>query len=190
MTNKSGIIVRSVGVIAATAILATGVTWAALSSSPVTLDDTNLTTGTASLKIWDGSTFTASAPGFQINNLIPGTDSDAQRFYFQNDGDISLNLTARVIGSPGSTGITSWGGVKVIFTEEESGLTQEYTISELIAGPVDLPGDGVEAGVQGDSNSTNADGNYNVRFNIESDNVTGSSASITDLDIQFDGAQQ
>ena len=87
-------VARAIAVVGAVVVLATSVTFAALQSQ-ATLTNSSIST-TASLKLWNGSSFQSTAPGFTINNLVPGSGSGELPFYFQNSGGIPLQISAKI----------------------------------------------------------------------------------------------
>ncbi len=113
-------VARAVVVIAAVMALVTSVTFAALQSQ-ATLTNNSISTATAGLKLWNGSSFESTAPGFTVTGLVPGEWSDDYNFYFQNDGEGPLFLTANVPQEPAlpegmdSYGFTGWENLKVAF---------------------------------------------------------------------------
>ncbi len=191
-------ITRAVGVFSAVAIVVGGVTFAALNSS-ATLSDNTLSTADASLKIYDFGTaaFESDAPGFNLSNLVPGAYSDKQLFYFLNDGEGDLTVTASVgdgdatttADDPVLTGVTA-ANVKLKFTSNAPGCaadTVETTLALLQAGDVALPCNPLSQGAQGNASAgaEETEGNYSVEFKLA--NVADEGASVNNLDIVFDG---
>ncbi len=180
MANRASIIVRAVGVIAATSALVTGVTWAALTSNTATLTSTTINSATASLKLWDGDSFETSAPGFTITGLVPGTGSE-QAFYFQNDGGVPLKLKAKIPALPSSSGFAGWENAKVTFTDEQNNTTVTTDMLALSTGDgVELPGDSAAAGTEG---------NFKAKFDIAPSSITGGQVTIDAFNIEFTGTQ-
>ena len=188
MANRASIIVRAVGVIAATSALVTGVTWAALTSNTATLTSTTINSATASLKLWDGDSFETSAPGFTITGLVPGTGSE-QAFYFQNDGEVPLKLKAKIPALPSSSGFAGWENAKVTFTDEQNNTTVTTDMLALSTGDgVELPGD-LTAGAQGNSAAAGTEGNFKAKFDIAPSSITGGQVTIDAFNIEFTGTQ-
>jgi hypothetical protein len=193
MSSKLGIIGRAIGSVGAVVALAGGITYAALTSNTATLSQSTISTGTASLKIYnfpDGQ-WETSAPGFQITKLVPGTGVD-EHFYLQNDGDSSLDVTATVPTLPGPPsggdyGFSGFQNVKVDITGEKCGDTVNTNLAALNAGKVALPCNPLTAGAAGNSNVTGTEGNYKIHFDINPDVVTGGSAGVGPFDIVFQG---
>lgn len=190
--SKVGIIARAATTVAAVSVLAGGVTFAALQDT-ATLTDNTITTATASLKLWDGDSFEDTAPGFQVTNLIPGTGSGPQKFYFENDSDSSLTVTAHVPTAPaepeGGYGFTGWENLKVKITNLNNGEPVETTMADLLSGDVVLPGDPLTAHAQGNSaaGSETTEGNYSMEFDIAPESVTGDHAGVGNFNIVFTG---
>lgn len=188
MTSKTFAISRAVGVIGATAVLATGVTFAALQSNVATLSNTSVTSSTASLKLWDGDSFELVAPGYTITNLVPGTGSAVQHLYMQNDGQIPLNVTAHVPAAPSASGFSGWENFKVKIASETGGSV-ETNMQALLSGNVVLPANPLSAGATGNSNVEGTEGNYTVTFDIDPSSTFGNSVSVGSFNIDFTGTQ-
>jgi hypothetical protein len=183
---------RAIGVIGVVAGLTTAVTFAALNDKAV-LADSSISTSTANLTLWDGDSFEQQAPGFVVTGLVPGEGSGDKLFYFKNGGDLDLKITAHVPNAPqppaGGYGFSGWENLKVAFTNKHDGSTTEATMAELLAGEVDLPGNPLAGGVQGNSGVADAEGNYAVNFDIDPSAVTGTHAGVGDFNIVFTGTQ-
>lgn len=193
MSRKLAIIGRAVGSVGAVVALAGGITYAALTSNTATLSDSTISTGTASLKIYDfeAGAFQEEAPGFQITNLVPGTGV-TESFYLQNDGDAPLTVTAKVPTLPaapegGEYGFNGFENVKISITGEKCSQTVNTNLAALNAAPVALPCNPLAAGAAGNSNVAGTEGNYKIKFDINPDVVTGSSAGVGPFDIVFQG---
>lgn len=179
--------VLTVGVVTG---LAGGVTYAALQSQ-ATLTGSSIDSGTASLLLWDGSTFASTAPGFTVTGLIPGVGKEYS-FYFKNGGDIPLKISAKVPSAPTASGFSGWENLKVTITDEEGGTpaVTNTNMAELLAGKqLNLVGDSLQAGAQGNSGVAGTEGNFKIKFDIDPTSVDGSHASVGVFNIDFNGAQ-
>ena len=184
---------RAVGVIGVVAGLATAVTFAALSSQ-ATLTDNNMSTATASLKLWDGDSFESTAPGFSLTNVIPGTNTAPFNFYFQNDGGLNLNVTAHIPVAPSTTNVADFADIDVTISSAELGCgipSVTTTMAALIAGEVALPCNSLTAGAQGNNQVgfETTEGNYSVVVNIDPTTVSGSQATVGNFNLVFTGTQ-
>ncbi len=185
MTARSLAMARAVGVIAATTAIVTGITFAQLNTT-ATLQNTTITTATADLTIWNGSTFTQLAPGFTVTGLVPGQWSAEQPFYLKNSGTGNLAITANIPNYPTYAGITDWSKVYVRITNTYQGTNIETNMQALHDGAVAFPPNALPAGAQGNSGG-NVAGNYSAAFYIDPASVTGSSAHIDAFDIVLTG---
>lgn len=188
MTSKTFAISRAVGVIGATAVLATGVTFAALQSNVATLSDNSVAATTASLSLYDAvsGTFKTPAAGFTVTDLTPGTLSSPKPFYLKNDGTSALDLAVKAESPASAVGFDQWSELKVQIKDFQGTLINT-DMAALIAGNVALPGDELPAGAQGDGNSTVA-GNYTISFYIDAADVSGSTLSVGNFDLDFIGS--
>jgi hypothetical protein len=181
-------LLRAIGVIGAVAALVTGITFAALQSQ-ATLTNNTISTASADLLLWDGDSFEETAPGFNVTNLLPGTPSAPQEFYFKNNGTATLNVTARIPVAPAVTNIGDFGEVDV--TLDCQGVGNDpvaTTMAALIAGEVALDTTLV-GGAQGVIGETENPANCTAVFNIDPITVSGESANIGSFDIRFTGNQ-
>ncbi len=183
--RKINPLARAIAVIGAVMALATGATFAALNST-ATLTNNTIDTADTSLLLWDGDSFETTAPGFTIDDLVPGQGTDPQLFYFQNTSELNEKVTARVIIAPGVTGFSGWNNLKVTFTELNSGATNSGTFEDLLNNNFNLPGT-LDAGATGNNQpgQETTEGNYSVEFDIVPAAVTGSSASVDSFDLTF-----
>lgn len=205
-------VIRAVVVIGAVMALVTSVTFAALQSQ-ATLTNNTISTATAGLKLWDGDSFESTAPGVNVEGLIPGDWSESYPIYFQNDGDAPLFLTANVPEQPQlpegmeDYGFTGWENLKVAFkgycgegASEEANRSNKWKddkqkdyvvktdMAALLAGEVTLPCGPLAEGATGDSNTPGTAGNYSVSFKIASDAITGDQAGVGSFDVVFNGS--
>ena len=194
-------------VVGAVLALVGGVTYAQLTST-ATLSSTSINTASAGLQIFDGTAFAPTAPGFAITNLVPGTGT-VENVYFQNNGGVTLGITANVPTQPTSSGFTGWNNATVKITAEDTSCTQapgwvantansdqansspftvDTDLQDLMAGNVVLPC-AMNAGAQGNNAVPGTSGNYDFKFDIHPASITGTSATIGVFDINFTGNQ-
>lgn len=187
-------VVRAVGVFSAVAIVAGGVTYAALTSQ-ATLTANTISSANASLLLWDGDSFENTAPGFNVTGLIPGQGSDEYKFYAKNAGDSAMTVTAKVPTAPaepaGGYDFSGWENLKVTFKSYAPDCggtdTVQTTMAALLAGEVALPCNPLDEGAQGDTGNAATEGNYSVKFDIAPESVTGDSPAVGNFDIVFTG---
>lgn len=187
---------RAVAVIGAVMMLVTGATFAALSNEAVLSNNLIGTrSATAELLIWDAEAneFQPEAPGFNFTELDPGDTSEAFPFYFQNTGNVDLNLSARInalpsgLGNGLTEGDLSADDVKLTF----SGMCEDEvsaTLDELVAG-VELPCNPLPEGAQGviGEDETNP-ANYRVTVSIDDDvETTETAIALGPFDLIFQG---
>ena len=186
--KKINPVARAILTIGAVMALVTSVTFAALTSS-ATLSGNTIGTASANadLLLWNGSEFADAAPGFNFSGLVPGQKSDKFRFYFHNNGNTDLDLTARIDAAPEfSEGLTA-DDVMLKF----SGNCKDdvhVTLADMLAGPVAMPCNPLEAGAQGVVGEHFNDANYSVRVKIaDSVGLSETGHSVGPFDIIFDG---
>lgn len=184
-------VVRAVGVFSAVAIVAGGVTYAALTDTAALVDNSASTTN-SDLKIWNGA-WAEEATGFNLTNLVPGDYSDPYFFYFKNDSTTDLNLTVGLSNDESNPvaldGVTP-ENVKLRFMSHAPGCienTEVVTLADLQAGDVDLPCNPLDVDAQGNAGVPETEGNYSVEVKIvETEDEDG--ATIGNLDLLFTGS--
>lgn len=179
-------VLRAVLVIGVVMAFVTSITYAALQSQ-ATLTNNTISTASADLLLWDGDSFESTAPGFNITELVPGTPSDAQNFYFKNNGSTPLDITARIPSAPATTGIGDFAKVYVTLDCQGGAAAVETDMAALLAGEVSL--DMLPAGAQGVIGDTGNPANCTAVFDIDPSTVSGGSASIGSFDLRFTGTQ-
>ena len=187
--SKINPVVRAVGVFSAVAIIAGGVTYAALQSQ-ATLTDNTISSATASLQVDNtdnGLGFSSSDAGFQFTNLLPGAGySDAKHFKLHNAGTSNLQVT--VYATAGTvTGALDKNKVHVKFTNQSLSTpgSAEYTLAQLEANFNGLPGvvgtDFLDTSEPGETNA------FDVQVKLDDGAVGGSGAADTGFNLVFTG---
>lgn len=189
LVKKINPMVRAIAVIGAVMALATGATFAALNTQ-ATL--TGNTIGTASanadLLLWDGDSFEPTAPGFNFTNIDPGEESEKFNFYFKNNGNVDLDLTAKINAIPSLTAGLSADDVTLNFYGSCDDEPVHATLTELLAG-VELPCNPLDEGAQGVIGEEDNDANYAVSVTVdESVELSEDGEEVGAFDIIFDGA--
>jgi predicted ribosomally synthesized peptide with SipW-like signal peptide len=185
-------VLRAIGVIGVVAGLVTGVTFAALNDQAV-LQDSSISSPTANLTLFDGDSFESTAPGFHVTDLIPGTGSSEQLFYFRNGAGLDLNVTAHIPSTPPAPaegyGFASFSDLKVKFTNKHTGDVVNTNMQALIDGEVALPGNPLHGGAQGNGGVSDTEGNYSVSFDIDQSLVSGDHVGVGSFNVTFTGTQ-
>ncbi len=179
-------LLRAIGVIGVVAALVTSITFAALQSQ-ATLTNNTISSATAGLRVsTDNTAFSDSEPGFTVTGLIPGTGS-TKTFYLRNNGDIALDVSARVPVLPGPPafgyGFSGFQNLTVSITSPACPPAVVNTTMLLLnAGEVLLPCNSLPVG-PGTSRT------YNIHFDILPDAITGSQAGVGVFNLRFTGSQ-
>jgi len=178
---------RAVGTVGAVAALVGGIT-----SNDVTLTANTINSATASLKVFDGSTYTTTSTGFTVTNLVPGTGV-TNPFFLENDGGVALNLSVKstIPTLAGFINNNDLSGVKVTITDDN---TSQATVTNLAAltgvNGVPLTDTPFPAGATGNGGVPNTDGNFHLKFDIDPAAVSGSSgATVSAFTLTFSGDQ-
>jgi len=174
---------RAIGVIGAVAALVTATTFAALTSNSVVLADSQFQMGTAELKIWDvGSSQYVTTPvnGFNFTNVAPDVQTGAFTFWLKNTGTLNLDITST--GTVGSTpNIIDPSGVNFEIENISEGGIVTYSLAQLVDPTPDPWPNATNQLDPGEENQ------YNIKLTVNSSAVSGSSASMNDLDLTFTG---
>lgn len=172
---------RAVATFMAVAGLVTGITYAALSSS-ATLTNNTINSATASLKVWNGSSFEGTAQGFTVTGLVPSVVTDEYPFYLKN-ADLPLKVTIQASAPASAAGFDSWSDLSVRFISHDPACPTvsnkvTKTMQELMDAPVELPCNSLPANSQGNDGVLATAGNYGVKFFIDSTEVSGEQVSV------------
>ncbi len=179
-------LMRAVTVIASVAVLATGVTFAALQSQQIALTGNTLQTATAGLQIGtSAASFATSRAGFAFRDVIPGgpaAPTVGNDFYLKNSGSAALTIKAAVSSTPVNSGNVNLSKVYVVFTRIDANTPQKIALSTLVSGyatggtPLTetLAGNGAVA-------------QYKMQVAMDSDAFTGTDTNITGIDVVFTG---
>ncbi len=177
---------RAVMVISAIAVLATGVTFAALQSQQASLIGNTMRTASADLRIGtSASTFGATRTGFDFNGFVPGgspVPAEGNVFYLKNAGTALLALKMSVGSTPTNVSAVDLSKVNIIITRVDSTQSQTFPLTTLVeshaSGGVALT----------DAMSGNTIGQYKVQVSMAADAFTGTSAEIGGIDLVFVGS--
>lgn len=178
-------IARAVMVISAVAVLATGVTYAALQSQQATLTGNSIQTASADLRIGtSASTFGATRTGFNFNGIIPGAGAmpaAGNTFYLKNQGNALMALKVSVGTVPANTAGVNLDKVYVTITRVDTATVQKLPLSTLVASHA-TGGTDVTDTLAG---ATIAE--YKVQASMDADAYSGSGAVVDGIDIVFSG---
>ncbi len=178
-------IARAIIVVAAVAVLATGVTFAALQSQSATLTGNSISTATADLRIGTTtSTFSNTRTGFSFSNVIPGTvasPADGNSFYLKNYGAATMALKVAINTVPTNVSNVDLSKVYVVFTRVDTSATQKLSVASLVA--VNTTG-GTSLT---DTLAGGATAQFKTQVSIDDDAFSGQSATIGGIDLVFNG---
>jgi hypothetical protein len=181
---------RAVMVVTAVAVLATGVTYAALQSPAATLSGNSISTATADLKIstttaTSSTSFAATKTGFNFTNIVPGATpapSDGNLFYLKNFGAVPMALKVSIGTTPVNASNVDLSKVYIVLTRLDGTTTsQKLSVASLIASQTS----GGLALTDNLAGVTAAQ--YKTQIVMDDDAFTGSSATISGIDLVFTG---
>jgi hypothetical protein len=176
---------RAVMVVSAVAVLATGVTYAALQSQTATLTGNSISTATADLRIGtSASTFSATRTGFSFNNVVPGavaSPTDGNAFYLKNYGAVPMALKVSIGTIPTNVSDVDLNKVYIVLTRVDTSASQKLSVASLVAantaGGVSLT-DELDGGIVAQ---------YKAQVTMDADAFSGQSATIGGIDLVFSG---
>jgi hypothetical protein len=181
---------RAMGVMAAVVIVVSGVTFAALQSQQVKLTGNVIQTATANLLVSpDGVNYSAAQTGFSFGGLIPGGQAmptSGYPLYLKNAGGTPLELKFSVSTTPSNPDAVDLNKVNVIITPASGGSPQSFTLAALIAANAS---GGVTLLTPG-SLMPGLSAQYTLQVAMTTDAITGSSASLGNIDFAFTGLAQ
>lgn len=179
-------LLRAITIISSVAVLATGVTFAALQSQQAVLTGNSIKSATADLQIGtSASNFSNTRAGFSFGNVIPGasaTPASGNSFWLKNNGTPALTLKVAVSSTPVNTANVNLAKVYLVLTRVDTNTTQKLALASLLSsfgsGPAVNLGDNLAGGTTAQ---------YNAQVSMDVDAFTGQSADITGIDLVFTG---
>ena len=180
---------RAIVVVSAIAVLATGVTFAALQSQSATLTGNSISTATADLRIsltgtTSSSSWYATRTGFNFTNVIPGATAnppEGNHFYLKNFGSSPMVLKAAINSVPTNPSTVDLTKVYISFTRIDTSVTQKLSVASLVmantSGGVTLT-DTLAGGIIAQ---------YKTQVTMDEEAFSGSSATIGGIDLIFNG---
>lgn len=180
-----GSLTRAIGVIGAVIVIMTGVTFAALQSPQVMLNNNSISSASADLRIGtSAASFAASRTGFSFTDLMPGgspSPVDGNSFFLKNYGTAPLTLHISIGSIPVNPSNVDLSKVSFVIMRVDTSVSQTFTIQSLVdsyvTGGVIMDGQLVGGAVA----------EYKLRAVMTADAFSGQSASIDDLDLVFAG---
>lgn len=177
-------VLRAVTVLSSVIILATGATYAALTSREAVLASSTIRTATADLKISASETnFSSTLNGFTFEEVVPGASSVAPttgKFYLKNSGTPALDLKFSISAPPTNDSNVDLSKVYFLLTRQGS-TVQRVSVSELVsqhtAGGVSLT----------DDLNGGATAQYSLEVMMDAEAFQGASADIAAIDLVFSG---
>lgn len=184
-------LLHATAIMAAFAVVVGGVTFAALQSQHDTLAGNTVETATAHLLIsTDGTTYGDSHAGFDFNNLVPGgqaVPTSGYSIYLRNDGGTSLALKLAVSSVPSNPNNVDLSKVNVLLTTVGSGNgAQSFSLQSLMTASAT---GGLDVTSSNHMNVGVAQ-QYKLQVSMNSDALTGSVASLGNIDFTFTGVAQ
>jgi hypothetical protein len=178
-------IARAVMVVSAVAVLATGVTYAALQSKQASLTGNTISTASADLRIGtSASTFSNTRSGFDFINIVPGAQpapTDGNAFYLKNYGTAPLALKVAISSVPANISTVNLDKVYLTFTRVDTTTTQKFSVASLVAS-------NASGGVAITDNLAGGFvAQYKTQVSMDDEAFTGTSATVGGVDIVFNG---
>ncbi|HVX24421.1 MAG TPA: hypothetical protein VG992_03720 [Candidatus Saccharimonadales bacterium] len=178
---------RSLLITALVVVGVSSIAYAALTSQPAIVKGNTIQTGTANLLVSaDGTNYSNSVSGYTFGGLIPGGQAmpnnvgNGYPIYVKNAGNTGLLVSLSIPAGFTNPNNLDLSKAHLILTPMEGGAAQTYSLQALAAGPVQLSGAIGHIAV-GQSFG------YAMQVQLDSDAVTGSSASLSNLEFDFVG---
>lgn len=170
-------------------VTTSGVTYAALQSQQAVLSGNTIASATAALQISkDGGTYSSTANGFDFPGLVPGGPAQPSQYggyplWLKNNGSASLNVNISINGTPTTTGDIDLSKVSLVLTPVTGGGTaQTISLATLITNST---GGSTSLSIPALTPGTIMQ--YKVQVQMAADAFTGSSATISNLNLVFGG---
>ena len=176
---------RALIVVSAVAVLATGVTYAALQSKQAALTGNTISTATADLRIGTTElTFSNTRSGFDFTNIIPGTTpapTEGYSFYLKNYGKAPMVLKYAITTVPTNLSSVDLSKVYLSVTRVDTSATQKISIASLVAAES-------TGGITLTDNLAGVTvAHYKTQVSMDDDAFSGTSATIGGIDLVFNG---
>lgn len=176
---------RAISVIASVAVLATGVTFAALQSQQAVLTGNSIQSATADLRIsGTGTTYTNTKTGFVFGDVIPGgpaTAPAANSFYLKNYGTPAMSLRMAISSVPVNPDGINLDKVYLILNRVDTNASQKLSVAALVASHAS------GGTVLTDNLAGGQAAQYKVQVSMDVDAFTGQKADVTGIDVVFSG---
>ena len=173
---------------AAVVVIVSGVTFAALQSQQAKLAGNIIQTATANLQISPNDvSYANSLEGFAFQNLVPGgvavPNADTFTFYLKNAGGTPLSLKLAVSSTPLNADNADLSKVHLILIPADGSSPQNFTLAALIAA---YSSGGLPV-ISANRLTPATTMKYHLQITMDIDAVTGSGASISNIDLSFSG---
>jgi hypothetical protein len=179
-------IIRSLAVIISILVLVSGVTYAALQSTLVTLKGNTIQTALASLQLsTDGVTYSGTIAGFSFVGLVPGgsaVPASGYPVYIRNVGTAPLSARVSLAKPPTNADNADLSKVHLVLTSS-TGTVQSITLADLISSAT-TGGTPVAFMARVSPGQTQT---CTIQVSLDADAVGGPGATIGDIDISFGG---
>jgi hypothetical protein len=176
---------RAVVVVSAVAVLATGVTYAALQSQAATLTGNSISTATADLRIGTtASTFYNTRTGFNFANIIPGavaSPTDGNSVYLKNFGSAPMALKVAISSVPANASNVDLNKVYLLISRVDTSALQKITVASLVAANT-TGGTAMTDHLAGGSIAQ-----YKLQVSMDDDAFSGTTATVGAIDLIFNG---
>ena len=180
-------IIRSLLVILAVGVATTGISFAALQGTPVSLTGNTINTGSVDLRISkDGITFTTpSLAGFSFDGVVPGGAAvplAGNAVYLKNNGNVNVALKAGISTTPLNNSGIDLTKTYLTFTRTDTSASPvTISVKALIDG---YAGGGTSLS---DTIAAGTIATYSLKASMDADAYSGASASISTITLVFSG---
>lgn len=179
-------VLKAIGVTTLMAVMVSGVTYAALQSQQIKLLGNTIQTASANLQLsQDNLSYSNNLSGYVFNNLVPGgsaVPTNGNNFYLKNSGGTPLAIKFAVSSVPTNPDNVDLSKVSVVLTYN-NGPQQTFDLQSLIAANA-TGGLAINAPSAINPGSTAP---YSIKVSMATDAISGSSASIGNIDFAFTG---
>jgi hypothetical protein len=186
LIRKINPMVRAIGTMGAVAATVGAVTFATFTTNTVALQNNNLGVTQDVLRIWNGSSWQTTAPGFTDNSLIVGTEGPLNEFCLQNLANTNLFISARIPSGWSPTGIDVSKVHIKFYDKDKTNVLLNTTFAALTSGDQTL-GNRLDAQAQGSCVDNSQEGNYYYSVTVDPDAITGSTGNVSGFDLIFTG---
>lgn len=179
-------LLRATLILGSVGVITTAATFASLQSQQAVLSANTVESATADLRIGTSSTsFSASRTGFDFNSVTPGgpaAPASGNTIYLKNYGTANLAVKAAISSTPSNLNNINLSKIYIHFQRVDTGGTDQSLSIKSLMDSYATGGSSLN-----DTILAGATAQYSLKVSMDADAFSGSSATISGIDLVFTG---